>query len=206
MKPQSTADKQANKQKSQKPSRAEAEEAVRTLISWAGDDPDRQEVLKTPSRVVKSFEDPFAGYDQDPGTVFGSEMEKAKGYSDMVILKDITIHSYCQHHMLPILGKAHIAYWPDGELPGLSKFVRLANIFAKRMTSQETMTHNIRNAIDDHLKTLGAAVVVDAKHLCMTTRGITSPDVFTTTASYSGVFDKDETIRQRFLKSLSERT
>ena len=203
MKPQSAANKQANKQKNQKPSREEAEEAVRTLISWAGDDPDRQEVLKTPSRVVKSFEEHFAGYDQDPSTVFGSEMEKAKGYSDMVVLKDITIHSYCQHHMLPILGKAHIAYWPDGELPGLSKFIRLTNIFAKRMTSQEIMTYNIRNAIDEHLQTLGAAVVVEAKHLCMTTRGITSPDVFTTTSSYSGVFEKNDEVRERFLKALS---
>lgn len=203
MKPQSAANKQANKQKNQKPSREEAEEAVRTLISWAGDDPDRQEVLKTPSRVVKSFEEHFAGYEQDPSTVFGSEMEKAKGYSDMVVLKDITIHSYCQHHMLPILGKAHIAYWPDGELPGLSKFIRLTNIFAKRMTSQEIMTYNIRNAIDEHLQTLGAAVVVEAKHLCMTTRGITSPDVFTTTSSYSGVFEKNDEVRERFLKALS---
>jgi GTP cyclohydrolase I len=191
---------ESNDEELKKPSREEAMDAVRTLISWAGDDPEREGLIETPKRVVKAYEEFFAGYAQDPVKVLGKTFEDVKGYDDIVFLRDINIETHCEHHMVPILGKAHVAYLPKNKVVGISKLARVIEIFAKRLQTQETMTMQILNTIDDTLDPYGTAIMIDAKHQCMTTRGINKPNVSTVTTKFSGSFSKDTDLRQRFMQ------
>jgi GTP cyclohydrolase I len=182
-----------------RPSRAEAEEAVRTLLLWAGDDPSREGLLDTPKRVVKSYEEFFAGYDEDPADILNRTFEEVEGYDDIVLLRDIALESHCEHHMVPIVGKAHIAYLPNKKVVGISKLARVIDIYAKRLQTQETMTSQIVKTIQEVLQPKGVALLVDAKHFCMTTRGVHKPDVSTITTSFTGLF-KEERYERRFLE------
>ena len=187
-----------------KPSREEAMEAVKTLISWAGDDPSREGLVDTPKRVVKAYEEFFAGYKKDPADVLGKTFEDVKGYDDIVFLRDINIETHCEHHMVPILGKAHVAYLPKNKVVGISKLARVVEIFAKRLQTQETMTMQIINTIDDTLEPYVSAIMIDAKHQCMTTRGINKPNVSTITTKFSGLFANDPELRNRFIQFTKE--
>ena len=191
---------ESNDEELKKPSREEAMDAVRTLISWAGDDPEREGLIETPKRVVKAYEEFFAGYAQDPVKVLGKTFEDVKGYDDIVFLRDINIETHCEHHMVPILGNAHVAYLPKNKVVGISKLARVIEIFAKRLQTQETMTMQILNTIDDTLDPYGTAIMIDAKHQCMTTRGINKPNVSTVTTKFSGSFSNDTDLRQRFMQ------
>lgn len=181
------------------PSREEAEAAVRTLIAWAGDNPDREGLVDTPKRVVNAYEEFFAGYREDPDQVLGRTFEDVEGYDDMVMLRDIALESHCEHHMVAILGKVHIAYMPVDKVVGISKLARVIEIFAKRLQTQETMTAQIVECIQRVLEPAGVAILVDAKHQCMTTRGIKKPDVATITTLFTGVFQEDPRLEARFL-------
>jgi len=174
-----------------RPTQAEAEAAVRTLIRWAGDNPDREGLLDTPKRVAKAYTEFFAGYEEDPVEVLNRTFEEVEGYDDMVVLRDIRIESHCEHHMVPIIGKAHIAYMPRGRVVGISKLARVMDIFAKRLQTQETMTAQIADAIEEALDPLGIAIVIDAGHQCMTTRGVKKPEVNTITRQFRGCFNED---------------
>ena len=195
---------ESNNQDLKKPSREEAMDAVKTLISWAGDDPTREGLIETPKRVVKAYEEFFAGYNQDPVEVLGKTFSDVKGYDDIVFLRDINIETHCEHHMVPILGKAHVAYLPKNKVVGISKLARVIEIFAKRLQTQETMTMQILNTIDDTLDPYGSAIMIDAKHQCMTTRGINKPNVSTVTTKFSGSFANDIDLRQRFMQLTKE--
>jgi len=187
-----------------KPSREEAMEAVKTLISWAGDDPSREGLIETPKRVVKAYEEFFAGYGQDASKVLGKTFEDVNGYDDIVFLRDINIESHCEHHMVPIAGNAHVAYLPKDKVVGISKLARVIEIFAKRLQTQETMTMQIINTIDEALDPFGTAIMIDAKHQCMTTRGINKPNVSTVTTKFSGLFAEDAELRNRFMQLVKE--
>ena len=195
---------ESTKNKVAKPSREEAMEAVKTLISWAGDDPSREGLIETPKRVVKAYEEFFAGYDQDASKVLGKTFEDVNGYDDIVFLRDINIESHCEHHMVPIAGKAHVAYLPKDKVVGISKLARVIEIFAKRLQTQETMTMQIVNTIDEALNPFGTAIMIDAKHQCMTTRGINKPNVSTVTTKFSGLFAEDAELRNRFMQLVKE--
>jgi GTP cyclohydrolase I len=183
-----------------RPSRDEAEDAVRTLIAWAGDDPKREGLIDTPGRVVEAYEEWFRGYREDPSEYLSKTFEDVKGYDDIVMLTDIDVESHCEHHMAPFLGKAFVAYMPLDNVVGISKLARVVEIYAKRLQTQETMTSQIMNAIQDTLKPMGVAVMIDAKHECMTTRGVHHPNVSTITTQFSGVFKSDKELRERFLR------
>ena len=185
--------------KVEKPSREEAEAAVRTLILWAGDNPDREGLIDTPKRVVNAYTEFFAGYEEDPEAVLGRTFEDVDGYDDMVMLRDISLESHCEHHMVAILGKVHIAYMPVDKVVGISKLARVIEIFAKRLQTQETMTAQIVDCFQRVLEPAGVAILVDAKHQCMTTRGIKKPDVATITTQFTGVFAEDPRLEARFL-------
>ena len=185
-----------------RPSRNEAEAAVRTLISWAGDDPAREGLIETPKRVVKAYEEFFAGYDEDPDLVLGKTFEEVEGYDDMVMLRDIDLESHCEHHMVAILGKAHIAYVPTSKVVGISKLARVIEIYAKRLQTQETMTAQVADSINRVLAPKGVAILIEAKHQCMTTRGIKKPDVATITTQFTGVFKEDPNMERRFLSMI----
>ena len=187
-----------------KPSREEAMEAVKTLISWAGDDPSREGLIETPKRVVKAYEEFFAGYEQDALKVLGKTFEDVNGYDDIVFLRDINIDSHCEHHMVPIAGKAHVAYLPKNKVVGISKLARVIEIFSKRLQTQETMTMQIMKTIDEALEPFGTAIMIDAKHQCMTTRGINKPNVSTITTKFSGLFAEDAELRNRFMQLVKE--
>ena len=187
-----------------KPSREEAMEAVKTLISWAGDDPSREGLIETPKRVVNAYKEFFAGYEQDASKVLGKTFEDVNGYDDIVFLRDINIESHCEHHMVPIAGKAHVAYLPKDKVVGISKLARVIEIFAKRLQTQETMTMQIINTIDEALNPFGSAIMIDAKHQCMTTRGINKPNVSTVTTKFSGLFAEDAELRNRFMQLVKE--
>lgn len=195
---------ESKKNKIAKPSREEAMEAVKTLISWAGDDPSREGLIETPKRVVKAYEEFFAGYEQDALKVLGKTFEDVNGYDDIVFLRDINIESHCEHHMVPIAGKAHVAYLPKDKVVGISKLARVIEIFAKRLQTQETMTMQILNTIDEALNPFGTAIMIDAKHQCMTTRGINKPNVSTVTTKFSGLFAEDAELRNRFIQLVKE--
>jgi GTP cyclohydrolase IA len=181
-----------------RPSWAEAEEAVRTLLRWAGDNPEREGLLDTPKRVVKSYQEFFSGYQDDPVAMLQRTFEEVEGYDDIVLLRDIALESHCEHHMVPIIGKAHIAYLPSTRVVGISKLARVIDTYAKRLQTQETMTAQIVRAIEDGLQPRGVALLIDAKHQCMTTRGVHKPDVSTITTTFTGVF-KEERYERRFL-------
>jgi GTP cyclohydrolase I len=182
-----------------RPSREEAEAAVRTLIAWAGDDPRREGLLETPGRVVDAYGEWFAGYTGDPAAELSRTFEDVQGYDDMVMLRGIEVESFCEHHMAPFIGKAHVAYMPTGRVVGLSKLARLVEIFSKRLQTQETLTQQIIDAIDDVLRPAGSAVMVEAVHQCMSTRGVKHRDVSTITTQFTGVFKTDRQLQQRFL-------
>jgi GTP cyclohydrolase IA len=171
---------------------------VRTLLLWAGDNPDREGLLDTPKRVVKSYEEFFAGYEEDPAEMLQRTFEEVEGYDDIVMLRDISLESHCEHHMVPIIGKVHIAYLPAKRVVGISKLARVIETYAKRLQTQETMTAQIANTIQGVLQPRGVAILVDAKHFCMTTRGVHKPDVSTITTTFTGDF-RQERWERRFL-------
>lgn len=182
-----------------RPTRAQAEEAVRTLIRWAGDDPTREGLVGTPDRVVRSYEEFFGGYGQDPEAILRTTFEETEGYNEMVLLKDIPFESHCEHHMVPIIGMAHVAYIPNSRVVGISKLARVVEAYAKRLQIQEKMTVQIANAIDGVLKPKGVAVVIEAAHECMTSRGVHKPGVSMTTSTMLGAFLNDSSTRREFL-------
>ena len=179
-------------------SREEAERAVETLIKWAGDDPSREGLRETPKRVVNAFNEFFSGYNESPESFLSKTFEDVQGYEDIVMLKDISFHSHCEHHMVPIIGKVHLAYIPTKKVVGISKLARVVDIFAKRLQTQETMTQQIANCIEKSLKPKGVAVYIEALHQCMTTRGVLKPNVSTITSCFLGEFKSDKSIGQRF--------
>ena len=182
-----------------KPTREEAQKAVKTLIEWAGDDPDREGLVETPKRVVKAYEEFFAGYHDDPEEILRKTFEEVEGYDEMVLVKNIRLESHCEHHIVPILGKAHIAYIPNNRVVGISKLARIVDAFGKRLQTQETMTAQIANTIENVLEPKGVAVVIDAAHQCMTTRGIHKPESSTVTSCMRGVFKENPRTRNEFL-------
>jgi len=179
-------------------SKEDAEKAVETLIRWAGDDPSREGLRETPKRVVKAFNEFFSGYNESPDDYLSKTFEDVQGYEDIVMLKDISFHSHCEHHMVPIIGKVHLAYIPTKKVVGISKLARVVDIFAKRLQTQETMTQQIANCIEKSLKPKGVAVYIEALHQCMTTRGVLKPNVSTITSCFLGEFKSDKSIGQRF--------
>jgi len=185
-----------------KPSREDAEAAVRTLIKWAGDNPDREGLLDTPARVVRSYDEFFAGYREDAAQMLARVFEEVDGYDDMVLLRDIRMESYCEHHIVPIIGKAHIAYFPDRRVVGISKLARVVDIFGKRLQTQETMTAQIASTIQDTLQPKGVAILVDAAHQCMTTRGVHKPGVSMVTTRFTGCFADNVELQNRFLMQI----
>tara|TARA_B100001142_G_scaffold80252_1_gene80955 strand:- start:6 stop:605 length:600 start_codon:yes stop_codon:yes gene_type:complete len=197
-----TKHKTMNKPKS-KPSREEAMDAVRTMIAWAGDDPSREGLLETPKRVIKAYEEFFAGYEMDPDEILNKTFEEVAGYDEMIIIKDIRLESHCEHHMVPILGKAHLAYIPNNRVVGISKLARVVDVYGKRLQTQETMTAQIAESIDRVLQPKGVAVVVDAGHQCMTTRGIHKTNATTITSQMLGIFRSDYRTRSEFMNLIN---
>ncbi len=185
--------------KALKPSREQALEAVRTLLAWAGDDPDREGLIETPRRVVEAFDEWFQGYDEDPNALLSKTFEDVEGYDDMVMLRDIEVESHCEHHMAPFLGKAYVAYIPTDRVVGISKLARVVEVFAKRLQNQETLTRQVAQAIDAGLHPAGVAVLIDAEHQCMTTRGVHHRHVSTITTNFTGAFKTDPAAQERFL-------
>lgn len=189
---------------SPRPSKEEAMEAVRTLIAWAGDNPNREGLKDTPKRVVNAYKEWFRGYDMDPAEELSRVFEDVSGYDDMVILREIDVESHCEHHMAPFLGKAYVAYLPTEKVVGISKLVKVVEIFAKRLQTQETMTAQIAEAIDSALKPRGSAIMIDAVHQCMSTRGVHHPDVSTITTQFTGEFKTNPALQDRFLKLIGK--
>ncbi len=181
-----------------RPSRDEAEAAVRTLIRWAGDDPAREGLIDTPSRVVKSYEEFFAGYGEDPKDVRSRTFEEVEGYDEVIALTGIRFESHCEHHMVPIIGQAHVAYLPDRRVVGISKLARLVEVFGKRLQIQEKMTVQVADALYEVLQPRGVAVVIEAAHECMTTRGVHKPGVAMVTSRMLGAFRDDAMTRREF--------
>ena len=196
---------QAANQSTKRPSREEAEAAVRTLIAWAGDDPTREGLLDTPARVTKAYGELFAGYDQDAGEVLSKTFKEVGGYDDLVLVKGIPFYAHCEHHMVPFFGKAHIAYLPHDGVVGLSKLARLVEVYARRLQTQETMTAQIIDAINENLGPRGAAVMLEAEHMCMTMRGVKAHDVLTVTHRFTGVFAEDRVEQDRFFAMVGRR-
>ena len=186
-----------------KPSREEAEEAVRTLICWTGDDPDREGLIETPKRVVKAYEEFFEGYDMDPEEVLQKTFEEVQGYDDAVIVRNIRVESHCEHHIVPIIGVAHVGYIPNNLVVGISKLAIVIEIFGKRLQTQETMTAQIADTIQKVLEPKGVAVVVDASHQCMTTRGIHKTESSTITSRMLGVFRDNPETRSEFMNLIN---
>lgn len=182
------------------PSRDEAEEAVRILIAWAGDDPAREGLIDTPKRVVNAYREFFSGYEMDPDAALSRTFKDVGGYDDMVLLRNIDMHSHCEHHIVPFIGNAHIAYLPAEKVVGISKLARVVEIYARRMQTQETMTAQIADSIERALRPRGVAVMLDAVHQCMSMRGIQKADVSTVTTQFTGVFKTDPVIQARFMK------
>ncbi len=186
-----------------KPTEKEIHEAVRKLLLWAGDDPDREGLVGTPDRVARAYKEFFAGYEQDPEEILRTTFEEVEGYDEMVLVKDIGVESHCEHHMVPIIGRAHIAYIPNNRVVGISKLARVVDIFAKRLQIQEKMTAQIANAIENVLKPKGIAVVIDASHQCMTTRGVNKPESSTVTSAMRGIFKDNPRTRNEFLSFIN---
>ena len=182
-----------------RPSRAEAEEAVRTLLRWAGDDPNREGLLGTPDRVVRSYDEFFSGYNEDPREILQRTFEETDGYDEMVVLKDIRVESHCEHHMVPIIGKVHVGYLPDKRVVGISKLARVVDAFAYRLQIQEKLTAQIANTLQEVLQPRGVAVVIEAAHQCMTTRGVHKSDVAMVTSRMLGAFRDNGETRREFL-------
>lgn len=187
----------------QRPSRADAEAAVRLLIEWSGDDPDREGLVDTPARVVRAYEEFFEGYGSDPSEILSRTFEETDDYDDMIVLRDMRLESHCEHHIVPIIGKVHVAYLPDRRVVGISKIARVVEVFAKRLQIQETLTSQVAETIQNVLQPRGVAVVVEAAHMCMTTRGIRKPGVSMVTRRLVGAFQSDVELRRDFLSSIS---
>jgi GTP cyclohydrolase IA len=187
-----------------RPSRSDAEAAVRTLIEWAGDDPDREGLKGTPGRVTRAFEEYFSGYDTDPVELLQRTFEETDGYDEMVVLRDIRFESHCEHHIAPIIGKAHVAYLPQKRVVGISKLARLVEVYAKRLQIQEKMTAQIANTLDEVLQPKGVAVVIEAAHQCMTTRGVHKAGVAMVTSRMLGAFRTDASTRREFLSIIGQ--
>jgi GTP cyclohydrolase IA len=183
----------------QRPTRAAAEDAVRTLLAWAGDDPTRPGLVDTPRRVVEAYEEYFSGYRADPAEVLGSTFEETAGYRDMVLLRDITVASHCEHHIAPFTGVAHVAYLPNGRIVGLSKLARIVEVFSRRLQTQENLTAVIADAIESELRTAGVAVMIAAQHQCMAMRGVRQHGVTTITSEFRGAFENDVRLKDRFV-------
>jgi GTP cyclohydrolase I len=189
---------------SDRPSRAEVEAAVRTIIKWAGDDPTRDGLLETPARVTRAFEEYFKGYSEDPEAILQKTFEETDGYDKMIVLRAIRFESHCEHHMAPIIGRAWIAYIPRGRVVGISKLARVVEVYAKRLQIQEKMTAQIANAIERVLKPEGVAVVLKAEHHCMTTRGVMKPGTDLVTSHMTGAFLENPMTRQEFLSMIGD--
>ena len=182
------------------PSREEAMQAVKTLIAWAGDNPNREGLIETPKRVVDAYKEFFEGYKMNPDEILSKTFEEVEGYDEMVIIKNIRLESHCEHHIVPILGVAHVAYMPNKKVVGISKLARLVDVYAKRLQIQETLTAQIAETIQRVLDPLGVAVLIDASHQCMTTRGVHKPESSTVTKRMLGVFKTDENVRSEFME------
>ena len=187
------------KNKSTKPSQDEAIEAVKTLIRWAGDNPEREGLSETPKRVIKSYKDFFSGYELDPREILSKKFKEVDGYDEMIILKNIRLESHCEHHMVPFIGNAHVGYLPRKKVVGLSKLARLVEVFAKRLQIQEKLTAQIANAIDEILQPKGVGVIIEASHLCVSTRGIHKHESKMVTSRMLGSFRNDQATRKEFL-------
>jgi len=185
------------------PDRDEAMQAVKTLIAWAGDNPNREGLVDTPQRVVDAYREFFAGYEMNPEEILARTFEEVEGYDEMVIIKHIRLESHCEHHIVPILGKAHVAYIPDKRVVGISKLARLVDVYAKRLQTQETMTAQIADTIQRVLKPKGVAVVIDAAHQCMTTRGVHKSETSTVTSRMLGLFREDPRTRAEFMNLIT---
>jgi GTP cyclohydrolase I len=188
-----------------RPSRSDAEDAVRTLIRWAGDNPSRQGLLGTPARVVRAYEEWFSGYTEEPRDDLSRTFDEVAGYDEMVVLRDISFESHCEHHLAPIIGRAHIGYLPRHRVVGISKLARLVDVYARRLQIQEKMTAEIASCLDSVLKPFGVAVVIEAAHQCMTTRGVHKSSVTMVTSQMLGVFRKRVETRQEFLSAINLR-
>lgn len=188
-----------------RPTRDEAEAAVRTLIAWTGHDPAREGVLDTPRRVTKAYGELFSGYGQDPRDVVGTLFKEVGGYDDIILERDIPFFSHCEHHMVPFFGKVHIAYLPHDGVAGLSKLARLVEIFARRLQTQENMTAEILEALNETINPRGAAIMIEAEHMCMSMRGVKAAGVLTTTQRFSGVFAEERAEQDRFFALLNRR-
>lgn len=187
-----------------RPTEAEVEAAVHTLLRWTGDNPDREGLKDTPRRVAKAYREMFGGYDMSPAEELGRTFEEVAGYDDLVIVKDIQFHSHCEHHMVPIIGKAHVAYLPAGKVLGLSKIARVVDIFAHRLQTQEAMTAQIAGVIQDVLKPRGVAVMIEAEHMCMAMRGIRKQGSTTMTSTFTGDFRNNPEEQVRFVAMLRD--
>jgi GTP cyclohydrolase I len=185
-----------------RPSRSDAEDAVRTLIRWAGDNPDRQGLLGTPARVTRAYEEWFSGYQEEPRDYLSRTFDEVAGYDEMVVLRDITFESHCEHHLAPIIGRAHIGYLPRHRVVGISKLARLVDVYARRLQIQEKMTAEIASCLDGVLKPFGVGVVIEAAHQCMTTRGVHKSSVTMVTSQMLGIFRKRVETRQEFLSAI----
>ncbi|MBI1301634.1 MAG: GTP cyclohydrolase I FolE [Alphaproteobacteria bacterium] len=192
------------KDQDNKPSREEAMRAVETLLRWAGENPEREGLKETPKRVVKAYEEFFSGYGKDGVAELSKTFEDIEGFDDMVVVKGIDFVSHCEHHLVPILGVAHVAYWPDEKVVGISKLARIVDIFGRRLVSQENMTRNILQCIDETLKPKGVAVYIDANHQCMSTRGVNKGNSSTVTSMFCGIFKEDMHVQRRFLDMIKE--
>jgi len=186
-----------------RPTQAQAEDAIRTLLRWAGDNPTREGLLDTPKRVARAYREWFCGYEEDPADLLARSFEETDGYDEMVLLRDIRLESTCEHHMAPILGRVHVAYLPQGRVVGISKLARVVDAYAKRLQIQEKLTAQIANTLNDVLKPRGVAVVVEAAHQCMTTRGVHKPGVTMTTSRMLGAFRDNSDTRREFLSMVT---
>ena len=189
-----------------RPSREEAEEAVRTLLRWAGDNPEREGLVGTPDRVVRAYEEFFAGYDEDPAEMLQRTFEEVEGYDEVVVLRDIRLESHCEHHMVPIIGKVHIGYLPDRRVVGISKLARVVDAYAHRLQIQEKLTAQIANTLQEGLQPRGVAVVIEASHQCMTARGVHKSDVAMVTSRMLGAFRDNGETRREFLTMIGRTT
>ena len=186
-----------------KPSREEAKEAVRTMLAWAAENPNREGLIETPERVVSAYEEFFAGYDMDPDEILDKTFEEVAGYDEMVIVKDVRLESHCEHHMVPFIGIAHVAYIPHKRVVGISKLARIVDVYAKRLQTQETMTAQIADTIQRVLEPRGVAVVINAEHQCMSTRGVHKSETSTVTSRMLGIFRTDERTRSEFMNLIA---
>jgi GTP cyclohydrolase I len=186
----------------ERPTREQAEAAVRTLIAWTGDNPDREGVRETPARVIRAFAELYSGYGHEPAEILSVTFKDVGGYQDMVLVRDIPFYSHCEHHMVPFMGQAHIAYYPVDGVVGLSKLARLVDLYARRLQTQETMTAQITDALEKYLGARGVAVMLEAEHMCMSMRGVQKAGASTMTSRFTGIFKEDAAERDKFLNLL----